>query len=263
MSRAAPRFLPILPAFAARVAGRAPGDPAGSGAALARALADARTVVGHDGVLCHFDAGILVDACLAGGGALRDPESIADAPPLRALRDAIEALGALLGNQGSALFTLCGPALLHERLRERLPGAPLLEDGDYAGDVFTAVLRVALESGAHGVALIDHLPADAAEEFGSAYRSARKLADFYARDLLLFLLPGSALPPPAGPHCCFLLPAAGEPCALLPALSVDGSRWAAPPYTTAGAVPADTPVETLRALCAQAFAATQATPGGT
>jgi hypothetical protein len=264
MTRAMPRFLPVLTSFAGRVAGRGREELLGSGAVLARALSDTQKIVGHDGVLCLFEPSLLLDACLAdpAGACLRPSDEVAAAPALQVLVDAVRALTERPSSNISVFLALTGPSLLQAQLSARCPGAPELADHDYVSDVFTAVLRAALESPAHGVALIESFGTEVADELRAMHRSARKLADFYERLLVQFLLPGSArFEQPGGPHCTFALPAGGNPCSIVHAISFDSSRAMEAPATTAGDVPAETPVAVVRGLCTEAMQSRAAAPG--
>lgn len=265
MSAAMPRFLPILTSFAGRVAGCGRAELLASGAALARALRDAQKVAGHDGVLCLFEPGLLAGCCLAGAGPLRlvEPDEVVEAPAFEVLCEAVRALDTLLPAQVATVFTLAGPALLREQLLERCPGAPELEDWDYVSDVHTAVLGAAFAAPARGVALVDRFAAVPGDEISYMYRSARKLADFYERLLVLFVLPGPASRElPGGPHCSFVLPQGGDPCALVRAISFDRTRVREAPATTAGDIPADTPVAVVRDLGTEAMQSTAARCSG-
>lgn len=264
MSVAMPRFLPILTSFAGRVAGCTRAELPASGAGLARALRDAQKVAGHDGVLCLFEPGLLAGCCVTGEGRPRlcAPEEVLAAPAFEVLCDAVRALDTLLPAPVATVFTLAGPALLRVQLLERCPGAPELEDWDYVSDVHAAVLGAAFTSPARGVALIDAFTEAPGDELCAMYRSARKLADFYERLLLLFTLPAAASRElPGGPHCSFALPQGGDPCALVRAISFDRTRVREAPATTAGDIPADTPVAVVRDLCTEAMQSTAARSG--
>ena len=256
MSAAMPRFMPILTSFAGRVAGCGPEDLLSSGAVLARALRDAQKVAGHDGVLCLFEPGLLAGCCIEEGGAPRlvEPDTVVAAPAFQVLADAVGALGAQVPANVSTIFTLAGPALLRRELQARCPDAPELDDWDYVSDVLTAALGAAFDSPARGFALVDSFDGVPDADLTAMYRSARKLADFYERPFVLFLLPGSAAAElPGGPQCIFALPQGGDPCALLRAVSFDGGGVREAPATTAGDIPADTPVAAVRDLCREAM----------
>jgi len=262
MQRLLPRFMPMLTSFAARVAGCAPAELPRSAALLARALRDTQKVVGHDGVLCVFEPGLLAAACLDGSGGLRAPQAVVAAPEVSVLLDAVKGLAAQLPRQAAPLVVLDGPSLLTAELRRRCPEAPETADSDYVSDVFTAVLRTALESPAQGVALIESGATPRGPELQGLHRSARRLADFYERWLVQFLLPGTAGPGPQDwAHCSFALSAAGDPCALLRAISYDHELATEAPATTAGDIPAETPVAVVRGLCTEAMQS-PVTPAG-
>ena len=204
-----PRCLPILTSFAGRVAGCGHDELLSSGAVLARALRDAQKVAGHDGVLCLFEPGLLAGCCIGEGGAPRlvEPDAVVAAPAFQVLVDAVGALGAQLPANVSTIFTLAGSALLRRELQARCPDAPELDDWDYVSDVLTAALGAAFDSPARGLALVDSFDGVPDADLTAMYRSARKLADFYERPFVLFLLPGSAPAElPGGPQCTFALP---------------------------------------------------------
>lgn len=256
MGAGIPRVLPILTSFAGRVSGCERDELLSSGAVLARALRDSQKVVGHDGVLCLFEPGLLASCCVVadGGPRLLEPEEVIAAPAFQVLVEAVRALDTQLPAGVATIFTLAGPALLRQELASRCPAAVELADWDYVGDVLTAALGAAFDTPARGLALIDAFDAAPDAELAAMYRSARKLADFYERPLLLFLLPGSACAElPGGPHCTFVLPQGGDPCALVGADALDGSRVREAPVTTAGDVLADTPVAVVRELCREAM----------
>lgn len=247
-----PRFMPILMSFAARVAGRNIMELLSSSAALARTLSETQKVVGHDGVLCAFEPSLLGQSCVvtSGGTAkFRAPNDLPCAGSMAVLFEAVRALGLQVSPDVSVFAAFAGPALLHAYLSERCPGASEVADFDYAGDVFTSAVRAGCEAGAHGIAVIEQLPADASREIPPLYRSARKLADFYERLFVVFLTPGSQGADLHGPpHCTFALPPSNDACSAVAAMSFDTSLASQPPLTTAGDVPADTPVERIRSL---------------
>lgn len=254
--------MPMLTSFAARVAGCTSAELPHSAARLAHALRDSQKVVGHDGVLCLFEPGLVAAACLDAGGGLRAPETVAVTPPVSVLLDAARGLAVQLPRQAALLVVLDGPALLAAELLRHRPGRPETADDDYVSDVFTAVLRAALESPAQGVALIESGATLQGPELQGLHRSARRLADFYERWLVQFMLPGATAPGLLDTaHCSFALPAAGNPCALLRAVSFDPVLASEAPATTAGDIPAETPVAVVRGLCTEAIQR-PATPAG-
>ncbi len=254
--------MPVLTSFAARVAGCGAAELATSAVLLARALRDTQKVVGHDGVLCVFEPGRLAAACLDTGGGLRAPDEVVASPGVSVLLDAAKGLAAQLPGQASLLVVLDGPALLATELRRCRPQAPETADCDYVSDVFTAVLRAALESPAQGVALIESGATPRGPELQALHRSARRLADHYEKWLVQFLLPGSGQPGAQDTaHCSFLLPGAADPCARVRAVSFDPRLAREAPSTTAGDIPAQTPVAVVRGLCTEAMQG-PATPVG-
>ena len=152
---------------------------------------------------------------------------------------------------------LSAPQFLTRRRGEEITksvASPELDDWDYVSDVLTAALGAAFDSPARGFALVDSFDGVPDADLTAMYRSARKLADFYERPFVLFLLPGSAAAElPGGPQCIFALPQGGDPCALLRAVSFDGGGVREAPATTAGDIPADTPVAAVRDLCREAM----------
>lgn len=141
-----------------------------------------------------------------------------------------------------------GPALMRTELRRHVPTeTEELADYDYAGDAFAAAIHAACESGVNGIAVIEDLPADDADEISFLYSSARKVVDFYSRIFLVLLQPGSSLTESVGmADQVFRLPAEPQELSLVKA---EGGSTA---FTTAYDVPPDVPVEMLQALCAQA-----------
>jgi len=257
-----PQFVPILTAFAARVAGKQIGELLQSPAALARALADTQTVVGHDGVLCLFDPPLLASACIGGHGGhaptgdagslkLRNPDQIAQTPSVASLLETIQSLRHHLQGRASVIATLAGPGLLYSQLQTELgkggSASPLAPS--YVVDVIRNAVRSAFELQAEGVALIEiAIPADLPDLLRS-HKMVRKLADFYDAPFFVFNLSG-AEDCGAGlhAHCVFDLhsaksglgPVRGRLGPAMPSNTI--------PVTTAGDVPDTTPVEELKVL---------------
>jgi len=255
-----PQFLPILTAFAARIAGQGISELLQSPAALARALADTQTVVGHDGVLCLFEPGLLSLACIGRHGEhaasgetgppkLRSPAEIAQTPPVASLLETIQALRHLLQSRASVVATLAGPGLLYSQLQAELGkcGSASSVAPSYVVDVIRNVVRSAFELQAEGVALIEiPIPADSPDLLRS-HKMVGKLADFYDAPFFVFNLSGAE---DGGAvqyaHCVFDLHSARN--GLGPVWGKLRSAMSSNvlPLTTVGDVPDTTPVEEIK-----------------
>jgi len=256
-----PKFVPILSAFAARIAGRELGELLDSPPALARAVADTQTVLGHDGVLCLFDPSILVASCICGqdkttpkndmqGSGLREPAEILATAPLANLLESIQPLRHHLQDRALIFVTFTGPILLYTQLLDALGAGE--ESGlcpDYVVDVVRSVVRSALEMKVDGIALIEQTMPAIPSELLRCHRMVRKLADFYDAGFLLFKLPGvdgQELDFPA--HCVFDLTAATKGIAPVMGKLEPGSASDVTPITTGGDVPEATTVEEMKTL---------------
>jgi len=251
-----PRFVPILTTFTARVAGR---DLAGllqSPTALARALADTQTVVGHDGVLCLFDPDLVATACTGASAEVPGLESgdaaaVLRTPPLATLLESIQPLKHHLQGRARVIFTIAGPALLQAQLQKSLQsaGGEGRVDPDYVIGLIRDTVRSALESGADGIALIEQTACDNPEDFSRCYKAVRKLADFYDAAYLAFLPPGSGVQQPGLlAHCVFDLNARDNDPGPVSGKPGRGIVSDVVTFTTAGDVPGSATVEELKAL---------------
>jgi hypothetical protein len=251
-----PHFIPILTAFTARVAGREMAELLQSPTALARALADTQSVIGHDGVLCLFDPGLIATACIGQQGGtqsagIRASAEILQTPPITTLLESINPLRHLLPDNASIFTAIAGPALLFSQLQETLEsgGDTCGLDPDYVVEVIRTVVRSALELKADGIALIEQAaPADPSE-FLRCYKTVRKLADFYDAAFLTFRLPGAGpQQPELQAHCMFDLASEENNLGPLPGRLGSESESNVLPFTTAGDVPETTTVEELKTL---------------
>ncbi len=257
-----PHFVPILTAFTARVAGREIAQLLQSPTALARALAETQTVVGHDGVLCFFDPSLLLSACIrdpegirpAGdddGVVLTSPDEILQTAPLSTLLESIQPLRHQLPDSAMVFATFTGPALLYSQLQGAFKSSGLNDkvDSDYVVAVIRNVVRSSLELKADGIALIEQVMSANPSKLLRAHKAVRKLADFYDAGFLVFRLPESEdqhSPSPA--HCVFDLasPTSGiGPVIGQPAQSIASDHQF---LTTAGDVAANTTVDVLKTL---------------
>jgi len=257
-----PRYIPILTAFTTRVAGRDVEQLLQSPTALARALADTQTVVGHDGVLCLFDPLLLSSACIrrqgkvtlspaTDGFELTPPDEILQAEPLATILESFQPLQHHLPDSAMIFATFTGPGLLFAQLRDAFESCGRANgvDPDYVVDVILNVVRSSLDMKVDGIALIEQPVASAPSELLRAHKTVRKLADFYDAGFLVFSLPGAEQQEPGLPaHCVFNL-AAGEND-IGPVVGQIGQSTTSNtvPITTAGDVPATMTVEGLKTL---------------
>jgi hypothetical protein len=264
-----PRHIPILTAFTARVAGRDMARLLQSPTALARALADTQTVVGHDGVLCIFDPLLLQSACIrkqsemnssAGDHdiGLTPPEEITQTAPLATLLESIHPLRHHLPDSAMIFATFTGPGLLYSQLQGAFESCGMTggADSDYVLDVIRDVVRSSLELKADGIALIEQTVPGIPSELRHCHKTVRKLADFYDAGFIVFNLPGAEDQEPETPaHCVFdlALPENG----IGPLFGKLGQSAASntPPLTTACDVPESTTVEGLKTLLQEGRAA--------
>jgi len=251
MAASFPKFVPILSAYVTRVSGRSLSELISSPAALARALADTQRVIGHDGVLCLYQPAALAQCCMTSGGNFCPPDDLPRTGTMAVVLEAARALRKQLSPSTHILACFPGPALMLAELKKscgREPGE--LADYDYVGDAFIATIRAACESGIHGIAVVEDIPAEPAQELLSLYRSARKLVDFYSCAFCFFLQPGSAVTDSTQfADYTFSLPPVGGGFSLVRARAVSGAA----PATTASDVPPDVSVEALLALREQAM----------
>ena len=261
-----PRFTPILTSYLERVANRDIGQLLRSPIALSNALAEMQVAVGHDGVLCVYEPTLLARACSQGpqgrqqsasaaGARLNTPDEALLAAPLCTLLDALQPLRYRLPESALLYAALAGPGLLFSQLQSAADRAGAGDGADpgYVVSVIRAAVRAALERKADGVALIERTTPATPPGLLRAHKSVRKMADFYDAGFLVFTLPESAdrvTPDPA--HCVFDLGnAAGSAEPLLG--HADASAGADhPPWTTAGDVAADVPIDTLKQLTMEA-----------
>ena len=257
-----PHFVPILTTFTTRVAGREIAQLLQSPTTLARALAETQIVVGHDGVLCFYDASLLLSACirdtegirLAGdtnGVVLTSPDGVPQTAPLSTLLESIQPLRHQLPDSAMVFATFTGPGLLYSQLQGAFKSSGLNDevDPDYVLAVIQDVVRSALELKADGIALIERTMPATPSKLLRAHKAVRKLADFYDAGFLVFKLPDSDEQTfPNAAHCVFDLatPSSGiGPVIGQPARSTDSDHQ---PLTTAGDVAANTTVEEIKSL---------------
>ncbi len=247
MTRALSQFVPILTSYAVRVSGRELEPLLASSAGLSRALLDTQKVVGHDGVLCLFHPPVLVEACIesdAGALRLRAADDVPRFGKMAVVLEAVRALRRQMPPGVSVFATFAGPELLLSELSKRGNGGDVV-DADYAGDVFLSTVRAAFDAEAHGIAVMEKRMAKIPPELAALYRSANKLAEFYDGAQMVFHLPGAEGAATTAAHCTFFLDSGGDVCrAVQGTCSTEGKM----PVTTAGDVPADTPLERLKEL---------------
>lgn len=257
-----PRYIPILTAFTTRVAGRSLEQLLQSPTALARALADTQTVVGHDGVLCLFDPLLLSSACIRRQGektlspatdcvGLVPADEIPQTTPVTAILESIQPLRHQLPDSAMIFATFTGPGLLYTQLQSAFEscGKTGAVDPDYVIDVILNAVRSSLELKADGIALIEQTVAAAPSQLLRFHKTVRKLADFYDAGFLVFSLPESEQQSTDFPaHCVFDLPPPGM--GIGPVIGQPGQATAlnAHPFTTAGDVAESTAVEELKTM---------------
>ncbi len=260
-----PQFIPILTAFSARVAGCDIPQLLQSSTALARALADTQTVVGHDGVLCLFDPLLLASACVGqlGGGdpatdthgsALIPSDEVLQRAPLSTLLESFQPLRHYLPDSAMLIATFSGPGLLYTQLHDALDsrGQSSVVDPDYVLDVILDVVRSSLESKVDGIALIEQTTTATPPDLLRCHKTVRRLADFYDSGFLVFNTPGyETQGTDMYAHCFFDLPSPGHEPALLAGQLTHPVAGDIQPFTTTGDVPANTPVERLKAMSRQ------------
>jgi len=247
MSRALPKFIPILTSYAVRVSGREIGSLLASGAGLARALLDTQKVVGHDGILCLFHTPVLVESCIestTGPLRLRAADDVPGAGRMAVMLEAVRALRRQVSPSTSVFAAFAGPGLLLAELTGR-EGDGDAVDADYAGDVFLGAVRAAFEAEAHGIAVIEQRMAAIPPDVAALYRSANKLAEFYDGAQLVYHLPGAGDAATTAAHGTFFLASGADTCRARQGLGAAGRTV---PVTTAGDVPSDTPLELLKEL---------------
>ena len=255
-----PQSVPILTAFTARVAGREMASLLQSPTALARALADTQTVVGHDGVLCLFDPLLLSTTCIGKqyetsafsgprGDGLIAPDEILQTAPLATLLESIQALRHILSDRALVFATFAGPGLLWSQLQDTFESHGMSSDAgsDYVLDVIRNVVRSSLEMKADGIALIEQTAPGLPSELRRCHKTVRKLADFYDAGFIIFNLPGAEDPEPGIPaHCVFdLAPPENGMGPILGKLESSAASNT-PPVTTTGDVLDSTTIEELK-----------------
>jgi hypothetical protein len=257
-----PHFVPILTTFTARVAGSDITQLMRSPTALAKALAETQTVVGHDGVLCVYDPSLLLSACIrdpagmnladdTNSAVLTSPDEILQTAPLSTLLESIQPLRHQLPDSAMVFATFTGPGLLYSQMQSAFESSGLNDqvDPDYVVDVIRNVVRSSLELKADGIALIEQVKSASPSKLLRAHKAVRKLADFYDAGFLVFKLPDSDEQTfPSAAHCVFDL-ASGTigigPVIGRPAQSTASDHQF---LTTAGDVAANTTVEELKLL---------------
>jgi len=257
-----PRYIPILTAFTTRVAGRDVEQLLQSPTALARALADTQTVVGHDGVLCLFDPLLLSSACIRWQGEmtsspatddfeLTPPDEILQAAPLTAILESIHPLQHHLPDSAMIFATFAGPGLLFAQLQDALESCGRANgvDPDYVVDVILNVVRSSLDMKVDGIALIEQPTATTPSELLRVHKTVRKLADFYDAGFLIFNLPGAERQEPGFPaHCLFNLATGENDMGTVIGQIGQSTASNTVPITTNGDVPATMTVEGLKML---------------
>ena len=264
-----PQSVPILTAFTARVAGREMAQLLQSPTALARALADTQTVVGHDGVLCLFDPLLLASACFKEQGemnsscdvrgiGLNPPDEVLQTAPVATILESIQPLRHHLLDRAMILVTFAGPGLLYSQLQDAFESCGMAggADTDYVVDVIRNVVRSSLDLKADGIALIEQMEPGMPAELQRCHKTVRKLADFYDASYIVFNLPGAEdqeLGIPA--HCVFDLASPDDGMGPLFGKFDQSAASNTPPVTTVGDVPESTPVEGLKTLLQKGRAA--------
>jgi hypothetical protein len=257
-----PQFAPILTAFTARVAGREMAQLLGSPTALARALADTQTAVGHDGVLCLFDPLLLADTCIrkqpeitssngTHGAGLIAVAEVLQTPPMVTLLDSIQPLRHHLPGGVLIYATLAGPGLLYSQLQAALAscGETSGVDPDYVVDVIRDVVRSAFELKVDGIALIEQTVPAGPAELLRCNKTVRKLADFYDAGFLLFRLPApQRVQHEFQAHCLFDLEFTENGMGAVTGKLGPATVSSVLPVTTAGDVAETITVEELKTL---------------
>lgn len=247
-----PHFIPILTAFSERVSGHKLDRLLQSPTGLARALADAQSVVGHDGVLSVYAPSLLLSACFdAKHTAAKPADEVVRSSPIATVLESIPILRHILPDRATVFAAFAGPGLLHYQLQE---AGACRADSDwdissYVVDVILGAARSSFDMKADGIALIERSTTAMPAEMLRVHRKVRKLADFYDAAFLVFNEQAREEPAPELPaHCVFDL----EPGmrGIGPVMGRLGQSVAADgrPYTTTGDVPADTAVNDLKAL---------------
>jgi hypothetical protein len=237
--------------------------------ALARALADTQTVVGHDGVLCIFDSLLLQSACIRKQGevsssagdhgiGLTPPEEMTQTAPLVTLLESLHPLRHHLPDSATLFATFTGPGLLYSQLQGAFESCGMTggADSDYVLDVIRDVVRSSLELKADGIALIEQTVPGLPSELQRCHKTVRKLADFYDAGFIVFNLPGAEDQVPGTPaHCVFDLALPENGVGPLFGKLGQSAASNAPPVTTACDVPEGTTVEELKTLLQEGRAA--------
>lgn len=257
-----PRFIPILTAFTARVAGREMAQLLQSPTALARALAETQIVVGHDGVLCVYDPSLLLSACIRDPAGIRpagddesivltSPDEVPETAPLSTLLASIQPLRHQLPDSAMVFATFTGPGLLYSQMQSSFKSSGLNDqvDPDYVFAVMRNVVRSALELKADGIALIERTTPATPSKVLRAHKAVRKLTDFYDAGFFVFKLPDSDEQTfPHTAHCVFDL---ATPANGIGPVTAYAERPGSPELlllTTAGDVAANTTVEELKSM---------------
>ena len=264
-----PQFIPILTAFTARVAGRELAELLQSPTALARALADTQTVVGHDGVLCLFDPGLLASACIrkqddvktavgSPGNSLTLPDEVLQKGPMATVLEAIQPLRHHLPDRSMIYATFAGPELLHHQLQDAFESCDMTggADSDYVIDVIRDVVRSSLELKVDGIALIEQTVPGTPSDLQRCHKTVRKLADFYDAGFLVFRRSGAEdQDPGTSAHCEFDLASLDNHIGPVIGQPEQSCASNTPPVTTAGDILESTQVEELKTLLQKARAA--------
>lgn len=272
-----PPFLPLVFGACAQIEALPPGQMAADATRLGKGLGQTRRVLGTDALFVSVPAAAEAQALGAevnlgtwppslvshpGGDALHAnvETAIAGNPRLQASLELTRRLAATAADEVALIAGLTGPATLVSQLMPEAAGDDCEDAFDQAGSCLTALVRAFGEAGAQALVVLESVAvaadADGMELWQEALAPLANVARFHKIPLLLGF--AGAAPPATGDWPAQVIPcvapgAAAEfgdrPYGLL--LPADADAWSPPEgraaiVLTAGEVPADTPIATLK-----------------
>lgn len=187
----------------------------------------------------------------ADAATLAPAAEVPGAEPMATLFEAIPAVRHALPGEISVYAAFAGPGLLHRQLRDALRDGSrgAWDDSDFVAQAVLAAVRQSFEVKADGVALLEQTVPTLPAELLRVHKKVRKMADFYNAGFLVFdsaVAEPSAAALPA--HCSFAIGAGPPRIERVTGRLGAGLEGYNAPVTTAGDVPADSPVAAVQSL---------------